>query len=164
MLKKDVIKSLLAVPGNRKFSANVTRVSLVPNGNSIRLAVGVDDTVNQMVLQADGSYAVEKTATTIFSSIFDFVNSALAGTEYAFAINWIIENPTAATAILNGANVTVIEETLEPGVATDNNPFSNNAQEYVPEHTQIRHWIVDVTFSEMAKAALEKVYLKMMGL
>lgn len=164
MLKKDVIKNLLAVPGNSKFNANVSRVSVIPNGNSTRIAIGVDSEVNQMVLQADGSYAIEKTATTIFTSLYDFVNSALAGGEYSFAINWLIENPKAAEAILAGATVTVIEDIIEAGVTVSNNPFSNAPSDYTPEHQQVRHWVVDIDFSEMAKQALSAVYMKMMGL
>lgn len=91
----------------------------------------------------------------VFVAAFQIASVLKATGETAFA-NRVNANPASATAILEGARVSVLTRHYAAG-ETELNPFSSKESEYVFEQDTVRHYLYDITLGETGKAIKQEM-------
>ena len=119
-----------------------------------RCRVVLDKQVDGYVQQDDMSYKLDK-VDVVFLSLFNVVN-ALRDTEYDVVIDHILEHPQSIIVLLKNADITLVEQQVKAGdIINDGEP---------EDHDCIYWWVKSIEFHESAKAQLDKIVDKMLGL
>lgn len=151
--QNEVIAELLK-NGAKSENVKVKNTKVKVLDKYTRCRVVLDKQVDGYVQQDDLSYKLDK-VDTVFLSLFNIVN-ALRDTEYDVVIDHILDHPQSVVVLLKNADITLVEQQVKAG------DIINGGE---PEdHDCIYWWVKSVTFNESAKAQLDKIVDKMLGL
>lgn len=143
-------------------SAALSQMTVVVNKP---LPVYIKAVSDEDIARADENGRVKSTSKNIFVAAFQLASVLKQIGETAFA-NAISTNPAKATAILEGARVSVLTREYAAG-ETEFNPFASTASEYVFENNTVRHYLYDIKLGSTGLAIKQEMIralaLQMLG-
>lgn len=150
----EIITELLK-NGAKSESITVKNLKVKTYERYTRCRLTTDKDVDGYVEQDDKSYKLDKT-NVVFIGLFNLVN-ALRDTEYDVVIDHICDHPQSAVILFKDAKLTLVEQQVKKGDTIE------GATEPA-EHDCIYWHCQKVEFSDVAKARLDKIVDKMLGL
>ena len=151
---KDVVASLKR-EGARECKSHIKSVSFTDKDDYTQVNLSLVEEVEGYVLQEDGSYA--KGNTNIVSMPVGVLRRTLRENEDFFGLDReVLCDASIAKMILAGAEVTILCEDVAEA-ETHSDPFAENGEEKVVEHTTIYHYVVDLKVSSLGAKRLLKL-------
>ena len=163
MEKKQVIASLLTAGASKVDNLKVKNVNVTPMENYVRVSLSLDKSVTGYVTKDEGVTYEKGETKVIFVSLYS-IASILRDNEQASAIvNHIVENPKSLMVLLNGANITILQEEVANGQVYKN-PWSDNAEETTFEHDAIVNHIIDIKLGALGTQGVSQIMMSMLGI
>lgn len=151
---KEIVASLKK-EGARECKTHVKSVSFTEKDDYTQANISLVEEVEGYVPQDDGTYT--KGNTNIISMPVGVLRRTLRENEDFYGLDKeVLCDAKIAKMILTGAEITVLCEDVEEA-ATHSDPFAENGEAKVVEHTTIYHYVVDVKVSSLGLKRLTKL-------
>lgn len=139
----------------------VRNVTVTPQENYVRVALTLDKPVKGMVSE-DGVNYTEGETNVIFVSSFSIVSMLRDNDDAAFAANHLLKHPDSLSVILSKASIDILQESVAEGQEY-RNPWSEDAEATVFDHSTIINHITDIRLSDFGISKLDRLADKLLG-
>lgn len=161
---QNIIKKLIASGAKRINAVRIKNVNYAEQDNytrvSLTLATGIKGYVRD---EATGTYE-EGSTSTLFTSLFAIVGALKEDEDLAWMGNALLEHPQALNLILNGAEISILQQELAAGEEYKN-PFStrDDSEARTYDHDVIINNVIGFKLGNTGKKMADKLADKMLG-
>ena len=160
---KSIIKRLISL-GCTKANAKIKNVNVTEKDNYVMVSFTLNKGIRGFVSNDNGITYQEGMTNTLFTSMFAICGAFKEDEDLGWMANTLLTNPQALNLILNGAEITILQQEISAGEEFTN-PFSTNSNPEVQvyDHDIIINHVISFKLSRIGEKMADKLADKLLG-